>query len=451
MTETWLSMTAADLGRGIAAAKIDPVDLCEQYLKAIDTHRYSTRIYARTTKTRARAEALAASRRAKQGVRRGLLDGVPISWKDLYDTAGTLTEAGSALLTGRLPDRDAKVLANATRAGLVCLGKTHMTELAFSGLGLNPVTQTPPNVFDPDLAPGGSSSGAATSVGFGLAAAGIGSDTGGSVRIPATWNNLVGLKTTSGLLSLDGVVPLCDKFDTVGPLCRSVEDAGLLLAAMQGVAASDLGHPPLQGRHFAVLETVAMEDCRDTPLMDFEAALEKLAISGAKITRIKIPAVAQAMPLSTCLYTAQAYAQWGQEIEAEPEKMYPPIKARFEAGQQFSAVQYLRDWQKLDLLRKAYLAATAAFDAVLIPSSAILPPNRERLLDDEDYFTRENLLALRNTRIGNLMGLCAITLPTGTNGCGIMAMANPFTEAKLLQMAAAMERCVGTTHPTSDI
>ncbi len=450
MGKTWLSMTAADLGRGIAAAQIDPVDLVEIFFNAIDAHEHTKKIYARTTKTRARGEALAASERARQGTRRGPLDGVPISWKDLYDSAGTVTEAGSALLKGRIPDSDARVLANATRAGLVCLGKTHMTELAFSGLGLNPVTQTPPNVYDPDLAPGGSSSGAATSVGFGLAAAGIGSDTGGSVRIPAVWNNLVGLKTTSGLLSLSGVVPLCSRFDTVGPLCRSVEDAALLLAAMQGVAAPDLGNAMLNGRHFAVLETVAMEDCREAPLADFEAALEKLARAGAKITRIKIPAVAQAMPLSACLYTAQAYAQWGKAIEAAPDKMYPPIKARFEAGQQFSAVEYLRGWQELDALRKTYLAATAVFDAVLIPSSAILPPDRERLLQDEDYFISENLLALRNTRIGNLMGLCAITLPTGTDGCGIMAMGNPFEEAKLLRMAAAMERCVGTRHPTSD-
>ncbi len=442
MTENWLSMTAADLGRGITAAKIDPVDLCEQYLSAIDQHQYSNRIYARTTKTRARAEALAASQRAKSNVRRGPLDGVPISWKDLYCTAGTITEAGSALLAGNIPDTDAKVLANATRAGLVCLGKTHMTELAFSGLGLNPITQTPPNVFDPDLAPGGSSSGAATSVGFGLAAAGIGSDTGGSVRIPATWNNLVGLKTTSGLLSLEGVVPLCPKLDTVGPLCRSVEDAALLMAAMQGTSAPDLGHATVQGQHFAVLDTIATENCRETPLADFEATLENLANAGAKITRINIPEVAQAMPLSACLYTAEAYAQWGEKIEAEPDKMYPPIKARFETGKQFSAIEYVRGWQKLDTLRKAYIAATAAYDAVLIPASAILPPDRERLLRDEDYFISENLLALRNSRIGNLMGLCAITLPTGVNGCGIMAMANPFSEAKLLWVATAIERCL---------
>ena len=146
----WLNMTACDLGRAIGAGEIDPVDLCEVYLAAIEAHEYTDRIYARLTVDRARAEAAAGSERAKKGVRRGILDGVPISWKDLYDTAGVGTEAGSALLKGRVPDTDAVVLANATRAGLVCLGKTHMTELAFSGLGLNTVTETSPN-FSCDL------------------------------------------------------------------------------------------------------------------------------------------------------------------------------------------------------------------------------------------------------------------------------------------------------------
>ena len=244
----WLKMTACDLGRGIGAGEIDPIALTEAYLTAINAHMFKDRIYARLTEDRARSEAAAASGRAKKGVRRGLLDGVPISWKDLYDTAGVLTEAGTALLKGRVPAQDAVVLANATRAGMVCLGKTHMTELAFSGLGLNEVTETPPNSTNPALVAGGSSSGAATSVAYGLAAAGIGSDTGGSVRVPAAWNDLVGLKTTHGLLSTKGVVPLCESFDTVGPLCRSVEDAAELLAVMQGETAPDLSGASLVGK-----------------------------------------------------------------------------------------------------------------------------------------------------------------------------------------------------------
>jgi len=435
----WNTMSATALGQEIGAGRLDPVALTEAYLQAIDQHEYRDLIYARGTPKRALSEAQAARQRAKDGVRRGVLDGVPISWKDLYDTAGTLTEAGSALLKGRLPTQDAVVLQNATRAGLVCLGKTHMTELAFSGLGLNPVTATPPNFNDPALAPGGSSSGAATSVAFGLAAAGIGSDTGGSVRIPAAWNNLVGLKTTSGLLSLEGVVPLCAKFDTVGPLCRSVEDAGHLLAAMGGPKAPSLAGASLSGTRLAVLESVALDNCRPEPMAAFEGALKKLEAKGAQISRITYAGIQRAMDLAGCLFVVEAWAEWGEAIEADPEKMYPPVRQRFEAGKAWAGYDYVRGWKELKRIRAEYAALTAGYDAVLIPSSSILPPDRERLLSDSDYFISENLLALNNTRIGNLMGVCALTLPTNVAGAGIMAMASPFTEPRLLRLGAAME------------
>lgn len=148
MTGTWANMTAADLGREIEKGRIHPVELAEFFLDRIETHPLAPRIYARATPARARGEAMAAAGRAKSGLRKGLLDGVPISWKDLFDTAGVATEAGSALLKGRVPARDAAVLETATLQGLVCLGKTHMSELAFSGLGLNPVTATPPCLND---------------------------------------------------------------------------------------------------------------------------------------------------------------------------------------------------------------------------------------------------------------------------------------------------------------
>ena len=205
--QDWLWASAADLGRGIASGDIDPEALCDAYLTAISGDTTRDTIYARLTEDRARSEAGAAATRARNGLRRGPLDGVPISWKDLFDSAGTATEAGTALLKGRVPQDDAVVLANATHGGAVCLGKTHMSELAFSGLGLNPVTATPPNRHDAALVPGGSSSGAATSVAFGLASVAIGSDTGGSVRNPAAWNDLVGLKTTLGRVPVKGAVP----------------------------------------------------------------------------------------------------------------------------------------------------------------------------------------------------------------------------------------------------
>jgi len=438
--QDWLTMTATDLGRGIAAGQIDPVALTETYLSAIDAHPLRDRIYARVTHDRARAEAAAAAERAAVGRRLSVLDGVPISWKDLFDSAGTGTEAGTALLKDRVPDTDATVLANASAMGTVCLGKTHMSELAFSGLGYNPVTATPPCVNDADAVPGGSSSGAAASVAFGLAACGIGSDTGGSVRIPSAWNDLVGLKTTSGRLSLEGVVPLCLRFDTVGPLARSVEDAAHMTALMEGAPAPDLRGASLKGRRFAALQTVAMDDLRDAPARAYEAALDKLRAAGATIEPLEVPEVADAMGLTGALFPGEAYGLWREVIEANPDVMYSEILQRFRAGASFSAPDYVAAWAALDHARAAYDRASAGFDAVLIPSSPILPPNLDRLNSDHDYYVTENLLALRNTRIGNLMGLCALTLPTGVPSCGLMLMCAPNAEEQVLRLGVAAER-----------
>lgn len=438
--DDWLTASAADLGRGIESGRIDPVDLAETYLSAIADHRHKERIYARLTEDRARAEALAASGRAKSGLRRSPLDGVPISWKDLFDTAGVATEAGTALLKGRVPERDARVLANATRAGLVCLGKTHMTELAFSGLGLNPITASPPCINDEDAVSGGSSSGAATSVAFGLAAAGIGSDTGGSVRVPSVWNDLVGLKTAPGRLSLEGVVPLCARFDTVGPLCRSVEDAALLLAAMENGRAADLTGASLKGIRLAVLKTSAFDNLRDAPRAGFESAVERLRAAGAVMQEIELECVSAAMALAGQLFAPEAYGTWKHLIEADPDAMFGPVRERFRSGANTSGPDFVAAWQALDRHRADYAEATAGFDAVILPTCPITPPKIAEVSEDHDFFTSENLLALQNTRIGNLMGLAGLTLPTGVPSCGILFQGP--NEERLLRIGKAAEEAL---------
>jgi aspartyl-tRNA(Asn)/glutamyl-tRNA(Gln) amidotransferase subunit A len=436
---TWQEMTAADLGRGIDTGEIDPVELTRFFLDAIDTHEYKDRIYARVTPDRALAEASAAQDRARLKLRRSPLDGVPISWKDLFDTAGTVTEAGSKLLAGRVPDADAEVLQAATQSGTVCLGKTHLSELAFSGLGLNPKTAISPNIHNPDNAPGGSSSGAATSVAYGLAPAAIGSDTGGSVRVPSAWNDLVGLKTTSGVLSLKGAVPLASKFDTVGPLCKSVEDAALLYAIMNGERAIDLTPGALKGRRLAILTTTALDDVRDDPRKGFDHAIQRFRDAGAEISEIAVPELDTAMALAPILYGSEAYGTWKDVIEANPDVMFAEILARFRSGKDFSAADYVAAWHTLERCRAIYLEATAKFDAVLCPTCPITPPNVDRLLTDSAYYVTENLLTLRNTRIGNLMGLCVLTLPTGTPACGVSLMAAPRGERRLLRLGLAAE------------
>lgn len=441
--QEWLGMTAADLGRGIGKGEIDPEALTQAFLDAIAGHEDTHRIYTAVTADRAMAEAGAATERAKAGQRLGPLDGVPISWKDMFDSTGVATEAGSALLKDRVPDADATVLGNATMAGLVCLGKTHMSELAFSGLGLNPSTATPPCVNDPKAVPGGSSSGAAASVAFGLAAGGIGSDTGGSVRTPAAWNDLVGLKTTSGRLPMGGTVPLAPKFDTIGPLARSVEDCALMLAALDGGKAADLRGASLSGMRLAALQTVVLDDIRDAPLAGYFSAIERFQAAGAQVEKLESPEVDEAMPMSGILYTAEAYGVWGAALEADPDAMFAPIRDRFRLGKDFTAADYIATWRRLEALRAEWRARVAGYDAILMPTVPTLPPDAERLMSDTDYYLTENLLSLRNTRVGNLMGVSAITLPTGLASCGIMLCGKPFEEDALLRIAAAAEEALG--------
>ena len=439
----WQGRSAADLGRAIEAGAIDPAALAEAALAAIRAHEHGDRIFARLTEERATAEARAARDRARAGLRRGPLDGVPLSWKDLFDTAGVATEAGSKLLAGRTPSRDAAVLATATTGGSVCLGKTHMSELAFSGLGLNPMTATPPNVNDPGAVPGGSSSGAAASVAFALAPAAIGSDTGGSVRVPAAYNDLVGLKTTHGRLSLEGVVPLVETLDTVGPLTRTVEDAALVLALLEGSRPADLGGATLRGARLAVLETVAMEDLADAPASAFHSAAGRLADAGARIERIEIPAVPEALALSVTLYAGEAYAIWRERLEAEPGVLFHEIERRLSPGRDLPAHAFIEARRALLRHRAAWAEATAGFDAVILPTAPILPSDAKRLATDSAYYVEQNLLTLRNARIGNLMGCAGLTLPTGVPSCGITLLGPPMSEARLLRLGAAAEAALG--------
>ncbi|KEP68221.1 amidase [Thioclava dalianensis] len=432
----WRLAGAAEQGRAIAAGELDPVEQVEAYLSAADA---SENIYARMTAQRARDEAMAAHQRAKSGRRYGALDGVALSWKDLVDTAGVGTEAGSRLLKGRVPEADAEALRVATLGGAVCLGKTHMTELAFSGLGVNPMTATPGNIHDPALAPGGSSSGAALSVSRGLAAAAIGSDTGGSVRVPAAWNDLVGLKTTHGRLSLQGIVPLCRRFDTLGPITRNVEDAAHVLALLEGRPVPDLRETSLRGKRLLVLEGLAFDQAREAPVQAFEAAVARLENAGAIIERRGLSMVEAAVGLSGVLFSPEAYGEWKHEIEAAPDKMYPVILERFRTGRDVLASDYLAAWHALEGYRAEYLEQTAQYDAVLVPTAPILPPNTQKLLTDRSYFETENLLALRNTRIANVLGLCALTLPTGTASCGLSLLGAPMSEDRLLRLGMAAE------------
>jgi len=452
MTDAWHEMTALALGRGIAAGRIDPKALAEHFLDRIEAVDGDHRVYLRTMRERALAEAGAARARARAGLRRGPLDGVPLSWKDLFDSAGVATTAGSPIFAERVPTRDAVVLARASRAGMVALGKTNLTEFAFSALGINPHYGTPANPFDTAVArcPGGSSSGAAVSVARGLAAAAIGSDTGGSVRIPAAWNGLVGLKTTAGRLPLAGVMPLAPSLDTVGPLTRDVADANAVFAVLAAAPAADLAGATLRGARLLVAEDLVWDGTAPGVTAAARSAIERLASAGATVERIAVPEFAAALALTKehgPLVSVEACGEWYELVEANPDKVYHNVRRRFLMGAEARADRIERLRHGLAALGRDLHARIAGADALIAPTVAISPPPIAALMADDDAYFAANMAALRNTTLGNLLRVCAVSLPFGDDGAGLpvglMLMGRPFTEAALLRIAAAAEAVLG--------
>ncbi|WP_169566524.1 amidase [Sneathiella limimaris] len=447
MTKEWHHLSALELGRKIEQQEIDPVDLTQYFLDRIKKNDPDHKIFVRLTEERALTEAKAASHRAKTKTRRSPLDGVPISWKDLFDTAGIKTEAGTQLLEGRVPEEDAECLKRATLAGLVCLGKTNMPDLAFSGLGNNPWTGTGANPFDTEVerVPGGSSSGAALSVHHGLAPAAIGSDTAGSVRIPAAWCGIKGLKTTHGLISLKGSVPLSPAQDTVGPLTTNFGDANILCSIMSGKPAADLTGVSLKGCRILKATTVF----EDLVIPEFKTvidqALTKLAAAGAEIVEGPVPAFKDVLNLCNqhgYPGMLEGYALWGDLIREKPDRIYSAIGKRFLAGEKFSAEDVLKLQFGLEKLHAEYLEQVKGFDLVVGATQPDIPPELDKLYEDDDFYIEKALMSISLTRLANLLGLCATTQPAGFAGkfpVGLMLMALPFQENKLLRLSEAVD------------
>ena len=443
----WHQMTALALGAGIGKGEIDPVELTDYFFQRIETHDNDRRTYILPTPDRARAEATAARARQKAGMRLGPLDGVPMSWKDLFDTAGITTTFGSALFRDRVPDRDARVLARATAAGMVCLGKTNLSELAYSGLGINPTFGTPANAADPSVerVPGGSSSGAGVSVAGGLAPAGIGSDTGGSVRIPAAWNGLVGLKTTIGRLPLDGAMPLSLSYDTAGPLTLDVADAAAVFAVLDESRMADLKGASLNGARLLVPTTIAFDGLDDTVAGAVEVALEALAKAGAVLDRQPVPEFAEAYDAVAeygNVITSEGYALWRDEVARGGNQVFAPIRERLQLAEQMTAYQAEKAHMVLDEIARRFQARYAGYQAVVMPTVPIVAPAIQPLMDDRTAFDAANVASARNTRFGNLMAGCGLTIPCQRPGelpVGLCFMAAPNTEGALLRLGAAAE------------
>ncbi len=429
-----------DISRLVGNGQICPEELTRFYLQRISSDPRSEEIFTEVYKKSALASAKESKQRAKVGLRKGVLDGIPISVKDLADIKGKLTGGGSSLTNREKARNNATFVDNLQNQGAIILGKTHMTELAFSGLGLNPITATPTNPFNEELVSGGSSSGSAVSVSRNYCFASIGSDTGGSVRIPAAWNNLVGLKTTHNLIDLKGVLKLCPSFDTLGPICRNVDDANLLFNGMINGKLQKLRKYRPENFKFLIIKNMFFEDI-DSDINDsFNITIDKIIKSGSRVEYRNITEIDSAFEISKTVFPAEAYGMWQHKIEKNPEKMFTPIRERFRSGRKILAHDYVYSLQKLFELRMSFLEKVIGFDAILAPTSPIKPPSITQLLDSHKFFTERNLLALRNTRIANSLNLCALTLPTDTDFSGLMLMGRPNNEFDLMSIGLAIEK-----------
>ena len=399
----------------------------------------------------ARSAADVADLQRRAGYVASPLAGLPVSLKDLFDVAGRPTRAASSVLAAAPPAaHDAEIVGRLRRAGAVLIGKTNMTEFAYSGLGINPHFGTPRSPYDraTGRVAGGSSSGAAVSVVEDMAVAGIGTDTGGSTRIPAAFCGLTGFKPTARRIPIAGAYPLSFSLDSVGPLARSVACCATVDAVLAGEEPPVLDVPPLRGLRLLAPVNYVRESLDATVEAAFAGALEALRAAGATIVESPLPVLDRvpALQVHGGLPGAEAYWWHRAQLEAHGDAYDPQIARRIRRGGAITAGEYI------DLLRgrRAAVAAFAAesegYDALLWPTVAILPPAIAPLVADDELYARVNVLVLRNTSVINVVDGCALSLPARAPGgapVGVMLAGRGGDDARILRIGAAIEPVIG--------
>ena len=419
--------------------------------RALLEHAAPGPVFRLVTPERALAQAARADALFARGIDLGPLQGVPIALKDLIDTLGDVTAAGSAVLAdGPAAAADATLARRLDAAGAVFLGKTTMTELAFSGLGLNQHAPIPANALDPTRVPGGSSSGSAIAVASGLVGVALGSDTGGSVRIPAAFNGLVGLKPTVGSLPLDGVVPAVPTHDTVGPIATTVRDAWHAWRALLGAEPGWFVPIDVTGLELLAPANVLLDELEDEVGNGFERAVAALEALGARVVRRDVPALEAIDATFGRLHSINSIEYGtvhGPLAERAAGRMDPRVVRRLRASAGCPAAAYLDLLAERARLKRAFWQEVGSAAAVISPTAPILPPPREPLLRSDDAFDRANRMAVRNTRVANYLGAPSVTVPAADTAHGLsvgfMVTARDGAEHLALSIAAAVERAAG--------
>lgn len=439
---------AARLREGLLDARA----LAEECLtRALDPLGEGARAFLALAPDLVRAQAaVAAARFRLDPAHAGALTGLPIAVKDNFDVAGEVTTAGTSARADLPPaTHDAAAVRRLRDAGAVIMGRTNMTELAYSGVGINPHYGTPTNPCDQRIAriPGGSSSGAAVAVASAMSLAALGTDTGGSCRIPAALCGLVGYKPTPGRITLTGVVPLAPSYDTIGAIAPTVRCTALLDAVLSGECVEPFVAEPLRGLRFVVPQNHVFDDADAEVLHAFDGALSLLADAGAELIKKTFPAFAMLKELTRNggIVAAEAHSAHRLLIERHAPKMDPRVRQRLELGARQCAADYVDTLRLRADFARRFAESIERFDGILMPTVPLLAPPLEPLLINDDAFTRVNRLLLRNTMIANIAGAPALSLPCRSGSplpVGMMLITQANTDRRMFSIAAAIEAIV---------
>lgn len=443
--------TLEALSEALASGEVTALALTEQALdRAENPSGQGPLAFTRVLRDQALAQAKVADQLRQAGSPRSAIDGLPISVKDLFDIRGLTTRAGSKVLASHAPaTEDAVIVDRLRRAGAVIIGTTNMTEFAYSGLGLNPHYGTPMSPWERAIGriPGGSSSGAAVSVTDGMAIAAIGTDTGGSVRIPAAFCGLVGYKPTASMIDMRGTLPLASHLDSIGPLATSVTSCAWLADVMAGRQIRTRAPLALEGLRLGVPNQLVLKDLDDTVSQSFALACELLAQAGVEVLSVDLPELDEIATINAAggFTAAQAWAWHRKLLESDEQAYDPRVSSRIRRGESLSA-KYLID---LIAAREDWIARVSpkidAYDALAMPTVPIVAPQLAPLVADDDLYAKTNLLVLRNPTVVNFLNGCAVSLPCHAHNAapvGLMLAATAGHDEHLLKVALACESVI---------
>ena len=404
------------------------------------------RIFTRVYEDAALAAARAADERARNGITLGPLDGRVVSVKDLYDIAGDVTTAGSAVLKSAPPARqDAAIVQRLRAAGAVIVGKTNMTEFAFSGIGINPHYGTPGNARDITRIPGGSSSGAGVAVARGMSEISIGSDTGGSVRIPSALNGITGFKPTQSRVPREGAFPLSFSLDSVGPLARNVVDCAQADAVMSGRPWNALPTRAVRGLRIGIPRGLLFTQTEPAVQAAFDRVIDELSRSGALVTDMPLDdwcaAPFKLQEKGTLIATEAAYIH-AHTLATQPDAIDPFVLARIQRGETIPAAHYVGLQRARAELQQTLDERIADCDLLMLPTVAMVAPTIDSLAS-ADAFNAANMLVLRNTSVFNFYDLPALSLPINVGAdqlpIGLMVVGRRHGDLDLLSIGAALQ------------